>query len=336
MAIEPDFDPEKLEPLLGGPVRIAPVSGGGQSNPTWFVRCGGRDLVLRKKPSGATADSAHAIDREYRIMSALQDTGVPVPRMVWMEADPGIIGTPFYLMERLEGEVSADTALPALAPQSRTQVHLHAAQILAALHRLDWRALGLADYGRHDGYYRRQVRRWRTQWHAAGAKDARIDEMTDWFSENIPVENPAAIVHGDFRIGNMLHATNPGRITGVLDWELSTLGDPMADLAHWAMFYDMAPDQMGGLAGLDLTALGLPDRSAFLNAYRNAGGCPAPLTAFHRAFALYRLSVILYGITARARAGQSTSDDARAVGALAPDLARLAEKVLATDTPGFT
>lgn len=331
MTIAPDFDQHRLEQFLGAPVRLQAVNGG-QSNPTWFVTCKGQALVLRKKPAGATLDSAHAVDREYRILSALQGSGVPVPQVLRMVDDPAVIGTPFYLMERLQGHVSDGTDLPALAPQGRGTVHLDAARVLARLHALDWQALGLADYGRHSGYYPRQVRRWCGQWAALPAPtDPLMDRLSAYFADHIPPEAPTTIVHGDYRIGNLMYGGTPARIIGVLDWELSTLGDPLADLAHWAMFYDLTPAQMGGLAGLDLDALGLPDRAAFLDAYAAAGGCSAPLTAWHRAFAMFRMAVILQGITARAAAGQATSADARAVGALAPDFAQLAAEVLSSD-----
>ena len=331
MSIAPDFDPERLARFLGGAVELEPASGG-QSNPTWFVTCNGQALVLRKKPAGATLDSAHAVDREYRILSALQDSGVPVPRVLRMVDDPGVIGTPFYLMERLEGHVSDTSDLPGLDAEDRRAVHLDAARVLARLHALDWAGLGLGDYGRDGGYYPRQVRRWCGQWAALeGRHDPLMDGLAAYFAANIPAENATTIVHGDYRIGNLMAGGSPARIVGVLDWELSTLGDPLADLAHWAMFYDLTPAQMGGLAGLDRRALGLPDRAAFLEAYVAAGGCSAPLTPWHRAFAMFRMAVILEGITARAAAGQATSADACAVGALAPGFAALAEGLLATD-----
>lgn len=333
MQPQPDFDPAGLATLLGGPVQIDPV-GSGQSNPTWFVKAQGRQLVLRKKPSGTTLSSAHAIDREYRVLTALQESGLPLPRPVLYESDPALIGTPFYLMERLPGTVSDQTALPHLPPESRQAVHLEAARILARLHQVDPAAVGLGDYGRRSGYYVRQVARWRGQWQdLEHRQDSRIDALADWFADNIPPESPTTLVHGDYRIGNLMIGEDPARITGVLDWELSTLGDPLADLAHWGMFYDLRPEQMGGICGLDLPRLGLPDSDAFLETYRAAGGCEHPLRPFHRSFALFRMAVICEGIAARAAAGQATSADARAVGALAPDFARLAEARLSADTP---
>ena len=331
VTVAPDFDLHSLERFLGGPVELAPVNSG-QSNPTWFVTCKGQAMVLRKKPAGATLASAHAVDREFRILQTLQDSGLPLPRVLRMVEDSSVIGTPFYLMERLHGQVCNSSALPDLAPADRRTLHLEAARVLAGLHQLDWRGLGLSDYGRDGDYYPRQVRRWCGQWAALDKQGHPVmDALSRHFASTGPVQNPTTIVHGDYRIGNLMYGTAPARLVGVLDWELSTLGDPLADLAHWAMFYDLTPAQMGGLAGLDLAALGLPDRAAFLDAYLAAGGCAAPLTPWHRAFAMFRMAVILEGITARAAAGQAASADARAVGALAPDFAALAERLLASD-----
>ncbi|MGR3376317.1 phosphotransferase family protein [Salipiger abyssi] len=335
MPLHPDFDPAALEQVLGGPVELCPVAGG-QSNPTWFVTQGSRELVLRKKPDGATLSSAHAVDREYRVMKALAGSGVPVPEMVLFEEDPAVLGTPYYLMERLSGSVSESSALPDLVPDRRRALYHDAARVLARLHRLDWRAVGLEGFGKTEGYYARQVVRWGRQWEATRVQSDRlIEELATWFAGNVPEESPAAVVHGDYRIGNLIYETGTGRIAGVLDWELSTLGDPMADLAHWMMFYRLAPDQLGGLAGLDLDALGIPGPSEFLDRYRAEGGSQGDFNPFHRAFAFYRMAVIFEGITARAKSGQASGADALEVGALAPVCARLAAEILSKDTNGF-
>jgi aminoglycoside phosphotransferase (APT) family kinase protein len=328
---QPDFDPATLEDLLGGPVTIAPVASG-QSNPTWFVDRGDRRLVLRKKPLGATLASAHAVDREYRVMHALADSGVPVPRMVMLDDTPDRLGTPFYIMERLDGAVSDESALPGHDPGQRAAIYDDTARVLARLHGVDWAAAGLSDFGRHSGYYARQVRRWSRQWTDSRTReDAEIDALTDWFAANIPADSAITIVHGDYRIGNLMIAPDGRGICGVLDWELSTLGDPLADLAHLMMFWSLTPDQLGGLNGLPLADLGLPEAQAFLDRYRAAGGTTAELTPFHRAFAFYRMSVIFEGITARALAGQAAHADAMKVGALAPACARIAADILSSD-----
>ncbi len=330
--VKPDFDPSALEKVLGGPVELRPVTSG-QSNPTWFVTCGKRELVLRKKPSGTTLSSAHAVDREFKVMHALRDTSVPVPGMVLFEADETVLGTPFYLMERLEGTVSDDSALPGLDADARAKLYSGAAATLAQLHRVDWDAVGLAEFGRAEGYYARQVKRWSGQWEATSSRsDPRIEALTNWFRNNIPAENKTVIVHGDYRIGNLMFDPAAYRIEGVLDWELSTLGDPMADLAHWLMFYEFAPSQLGGIAGLDLAGLGIPSPARFLDLYRAAGGEETECLPFHRAFAFYRMAIIFEGIAARARTGQAASSDATEVGALAPVCTGLAERIISRDT----
>ena len=331
MVVKPDFDQDRLTAVLGGPVTLSPVSSG-QSNPTWFVDTGDRRLVLRKKPLGATLSSAHAIEREYCVMAALEGSGVPVPRMVMLEEDPDVLGTPFYIMERLDGWVWEESALPGLSPSQRGAVYGDVARTLACLHSVDWKARGLDDFGRHADYYARQVRRWARQWNESKTREDReIDALSDWFAANTPRDSGTCIVHGDYRIGNLMIAPSGDRTAGVLDWELSTLGDPLSDLAHLAMFWSFGPDQLGGIAGLPLQDLGLPTMQAFLDDYRRAGGCAADLTPFHRAFAFYRMSVIFEGITARARAGQAASSDALQIGALAPFCAQKAMDILSTD-----
>lgn len=331
MTIEPDFDPARLEQAIGGPISLEPVASG-QSNPTWFVTRGSERLVLRKKPAGNTLRSAHAIEREYRVMAALADSGVPVPKMILLEEDPEVIGTPFYLMERVAGNVYEDSALQDLPPDGRGAFHRDAARILAALHQVDWEAVGLGDFGRVGDYYERQVRRWTRQWHDSQADpNPLIDELTEWFALNLPEPSPTTIVHGDFRVGNLMYDAPRGRICAVLDWELSTLGDPLADLGHWFLFHDLRPDQLGGMRGLDLKRLGVPGPEAFLDEYHRAGGPDLTLTPFHRAFAHYRMSIIFAGIAARVRSGQAVASDAVKVGGLAPVCARLAHEILSSD-----
>ncbi|MBL6430121.1 MAG: phosphotransferase family protein [Maritimibacter sp.] len=331
MSRDLDFDLDRLEAAIGGPLALAPVASG-QSNPTWFVTRGDERMVLRKKPAGQTLSAAHAIEREYQIMEALHGSDVPVPRMILLEEDPEVIGTPFYLMEMVAGQVHDQCAMPDLAPVSRGSFYAAAAQVMAALHRIDWAACGLGGYGRVGDYYERQVRRWTRQWEDAGVgADPMIDELQRWFAANIPAASPTTIVHGDFRVGNLIHDADNDKIAAVLDWELSTLGDPLADLSHWMLFYDLAPDQLGGLAGLDLRQLGIPEPTAFLDVYRAAGGCTQPLRPFHLAFAHYRMAVIFAGIAARARSGQAVSEDAAAVGSLAPICAAHAHRILSSD-----
>ena len=333
MEIQPDFNLLDLKKLLGEPLTLSPVASG-QSNPTWFVTQGSREMVLRKKPAGATLQSAHAVDREYRIMKALEPTDVPVPEMIMLENDPDVLGTPFYLMERLKGQVFEDSAMAnAPDPTFRLEAYKSAAQVLASLHRVDFEAVGLSDYGKTESYYLRQVKRWTRQWDATRTRDDdTIDSLSAWFADNIPAEEKATIVHGDYRIGNLMFERDKPEVIGVLDWELSTLGNPLADLAHFALFWELAPAQLGGLSDLELSPLGIPEFPAFMDMYRQAGGVESPLQPFHRAFALYRMAIIFEGIASREMAGQAVNSEARKVGALAVVCARLADEILSSDS----
>lgn len=303
---------------------------GGQSNPTYFITGGPRRMVLRTKPSGPVLPSAHAIDREYRIMRALAGTGVAVPAMLDYCDDTTVIGTPFYLMERLDGRVFHDSALPGLAPATRAAVYREMAETLAALHNVDWLAADLADYGRPGNYFARQVARWSKQWSLSKTRElADIDFLIGWLSQNIPPDDTTTIVHGDFRLGNlMFHPTEP-RVVGVLDWELSTLGHPLADLAHSAMIWRSSPQEYGGILGLDVERRGIPTLQGYCAAYREAGG-RGELKPFHLAFALFRFAVIFEGIAARARDGSAAADNAAEVGPLAERFAARAVETIRT------
>ena len=331
------FDAEALAghlaavmPGFHGPVAVAPISGG-QSNPTFFVDSPSHRLVLRKQPGGQVLPSAHAVDREHRIQHALADSAVPVPRMVHFCADPAVIGTPFYVMERLDGRVFGDCGLAAAPVGERKAMYRSAADMLARLHRVDWRAVGLADYGRPDGYFERQVARWTRQWQQSRTRElAEVDALIDWLPRHFPASGAATIAHGDFRIGNlMFHPVEP-RVIAVLDWELSTIGDPMADVAHFAVTWDTRPEEYGGLRGTDLAAQGLPERADFLNWYGAAGGRAEDFSPFHRVFALFRFAVIFEGIAARAKNGNAASEGAERVGRLSENYARRAVELITT------
>ncbi|MEJ1935169.1 phosphotransferase family protein [Nostoc sp. NIES-2111] len=319
--------------LSGEPVRWFPIAGG-QSNPTFILAFGKQEVVLRKRPPGPLLPSAHAVDREYRVMKALHAAGFPVPRPLLLHEEDDLAGTAFYVMERVHGRVFHDASLPGLSPAHRREATLDAARTLAALHRIDPVAIGLGDFGRPEGYFARQVARWRKQWDlSADAPNADIERVGAWLAANLPPETgPARIVHGDYRMGNlMLHPTEP-RVVAVLDWELSTLGAPLADLAHFCTYsYRMRPDEYGGTLGLDLGVLGLPDEAAFRDAYLDAvGEGPRPGT-FHAVFALFRNAAIFEGIAGRARAGNAASANAGEVGRLAAVLARRAAELVETD-----
>lgn len=336
-----DFEPERLERFLRD---VFPESGagafalesiaGGQSNPTYFVALGGRRMVLRKKPAGATLPSAHAVDREYQVLSALAATGVPTPRPLVFSDDPTIVGTPFYLMERVEGRVFCDASLPGVPPEHRRAMYLAMAETLADLHDTEPAAVGLDAFGKPAGYYARQIRRWTLQYQLSKWRRlADVETLADWLPRQIPEGDAGRISHGDFRIGNLMFHPSEPRVVAVLDWELSTLGPPMADLAYSALPWVTDPDEFGGVRGVDLQALGIPSREDYVAAYyarrrTPEAQRPAP---FHTAFSLFRLAVIFEGIAARARAGNAASGDAAEVGALSTVFARRGVECLSGD-----
>jgi len=303
---------------------------GGQSNPTWFVTFGDRRMVLRKKPAGPILPGAHAIEREYRVLRALAGTNVPVPPVLWLEEDAGILGTPFYVMERLEGRVFSDCALPGLSPADRREMYLDMARTLARLHAVRPEAVGLGDYGRPGNYFERQIARWSKQYHdSPGPRVAALDRLAEWLPANMPPDDGAvSIAHGDFRLGNMMfHPTEP-RVIAVLDWELSTLGHPLADLGFCVMPWHSAPDEYGGIMGTGWQAAGIPTRDDFVAEYMAHALPTSPMLPFHMAFALFRFAVIFVGIADRARAGNAASSEAGTLGPLAERFAIRALQVI--------
>lgn len=309
------------------PLTVEPVSGG-QSNPTFFVTHGPRRMVLRKKPDGPLLKGAHAIEREFRVMSALYPTGVPVPRPILLHEDAALLGTPFYLMERVEGRIFTDASLPDQPRADRAAIWMGLADALAALHAVDPATVGLSDYGRPGSYFARQLTRWTGQLHdSPGPRIAALHRLAHLLPPLLPPDDGAvAIAHGDYRLGNVIFHPAEPRVVAILDWELSTLGHPLADLGFVVMPWHSAPEEYGGILGLDHAALGLPDDAAFVARYRAALPGVGPLLPFHRAFALFRFAVIFVGIADRVRAG--TASDARAA-RLAPLAERFALRALA-------
>jgi aminoglycoside phosphotransferase (APT) family kinase protein len=318
-----DFEPGRLAGYLtariaelGGAMVIEPI-GGGQSNPTYRLSFADRALILRKQPAGKLLPSAHAVDREYRVQQALAGSGVLVPAMVLLCEDRTVIGTMFYVMEALDGRVLHDPALPGFQPAERAAIYDSMNQALARLHRVDWQAIGLEGFGRPGNYFQRQINRWTRQWQASKTREIpEIERLIAWLPEHVPPGDETTIVHGDYRLGNlMLHPSEP-RVIAVLDWELSTLGHPLADLAYNCVLYHAAAEDYGGLLGLDLEALGIPSEQDYVARYCQRTGRADGITPFHLAFSMFRFAVIFEGIAARARAGIAASVDAEEVGKL--------------------
>lgn len=318
-----EFSSETLKEFLDsqfgrGSMTIERV-GGGQSNPTFFVGHGGEKLVLRKKPAGNILPGAHAVEREFRVLKALTQTDVPVPEVLLLCDDISVVGTPFYLMRRVEGRVFHDCGLPDVAASERKAIYMSMADTMARLHAVSPAAIGLGDYGRPGNYFARQIARWSRQYEESPSERIpALDRVIDWLHRNQPDDDGRiAIAHGDFRLGNMLfHPTRP-EVVAILDWELSTLGHPLADLGFCCMPWRTAPDEYGGILGLDITNLRLPAETEFISRYYESAVPTATLKPFHIAFALFRFAVIFIGIADRSQAGNAASDEAARIGPLA-------------------
>jgi aminoglycoside phosphotransferase (APT) family kinase protein len=310
------FETAALEKLLGEKLgaRLMGIRQmrGGQSNPTFLLITDQGELILRKQPPGKLLPSAHAVDREFRILSALAKTGMPVPRPIFFCNDRDVAGTPFYLMERLRGRIFWSPTLPEVGRSERRAIYLGMAEALARLHLVDWRALGLSDYGKPGSYFARQIARWTKQWESSRSRDnPSIDKLASWLPEHIPLgDDETVIVHGDFRLDNMMFHRAEPRVIGIFDWELSTLGHPLADLSYTCIRYHLASSLYNGLMDLDLDALGLPGEDEYVRAYLRRTGRSGTLTSFHLAFSLFRIAVILEGVLARAIAGNASNTDA--------------------------
>ncbi|WP_019447523.1 phosphotransferase [Cupriavidus sp. BIS7] len=314
--------------LIDYPVLTVDRLAGGQSNPTYRIACGPRQYVLRTKPPGQLLSSAHAVDREYRVMQALQDSEVPVPRTYLYSEDTSIVGSPFYVMEFLQGRVLVDQSLPGIPQAQRTAMYREMNRVIGALHRVDFSAVGLDDYGKHGGYIARQVRRWATQCREAGMDDnPALAALVDWLPAHVPDGDSTCIVHGDFRLDNLVFHPTEARVIGVLDWELSTLGDPMADLAYHCMSWHIPAHLWRGIGGLDLQALGIPDEATYLQWYGSTNGTRSmEHWDFYLAYNLFRLAAIMHGIAQRAKQGNASSQDAVETGRKAIPLAELGWK----------
>ena len=297
---------------------------GGMSNPTFLLEDGGgRRYVMRKKPPGKLLPSAHAVDREFRAISALAETDVPVARAFALCEDEAVIGRAFYIMEHVEGRVARNLTLPAMAPAERAATYDAMNAALAALHNVDFRAVGLEGYGREGGYMARQVRRWSGQYEMSRTDDIpEMDNLAAWLGENMPADDETTVVHGDYRLENMiLHPSEP-RVLAVVDWELGTLGNPLSDLAYNCLPYHSGDDVRGFLGGMDHAATGIPSEEAYVGAYcARTGRGGIPDWSFYLAFSLFRLAAISQGVYKRGLDGNASSPDAVERGAKARQLA---------------
>ena len=300
---------------------------GGQSNPTFKLSAGDRKFVLRRKPPGQLLASAHAVDREFRVIAALQDTDVPVPGAVALCKEDEIIGSMFYLMEYLEGRVFWDPVLPELTNDERSAVYDDMNRVLAAMHSINVADVGFGDYGRPGNYFERQVGRWTKQYRASETQTVpAMEELMAWLPENMPAEDDrVALVHGDYRLDNvMFHPTEP-KIIAVLDWELSTLGNPIADLAYQVMAWQLPRDAgITGLAGIDRKPLAIPEDNSYVTSYcERTGRDEIKHWNFYLAFCFFRLAAIVQGVKKRALDGTASSAEAESRGNLVQPLAEL-------------
>ena len=314
-----------LDHVLGyrGPVEVSPIEGG-QSNPTFRLGAASGEYVLRRKPVGNLLQSAHMVEREYRVMKALGGTGVPVPHVHALCEDPSVLGSAFYVMEWVPGRVFFDARLPGLSPEHRAAIYDSMGDTIAKLHGVDPAAVGLADYGRPADYLQRQFARWSKQYRLSETVPIpAMDRLMEWLPDRLPDSAESRIVHGDLRLDNMLvHPTEP-RVVALLDWELSTLGDPLSDFGNNALPWRLEPHLFRGLAGEDLAALGIPAEAEYVAAYNRRTGRAAAEREWEAyvAFNLFRLAAIIQGIAKRSLDGTASNAEAAALGEKARPIA---------------
>ncbi len=329
----PDIDLARLEPWLAAHVEgfAGPVAAekfpGGQSNPTYRLTAPSGQYVLRRKPFGPVLSSAHAVDREYRLIAALHPTGFSVARPYALCEDDTVIGSAFYVMEMVVGRTFWDGSLPDLAPTERRAVYEAMIDRLADLHAIDPQAIGLGDYGPPGSYFERQVRRWTKQYRAAQTDDLpEVEKLIEWLPATLPKQDRLSIIHGDYRIDNLIYAPAAPQVSAVLDWELSTLGDPLADFAYLAMNWAMpSGEQNASIGGLDLPALGIPTLDEITARYcARTGRDGIPDLDWYFAFNLFRLLGIVQGIKKRALDGNASSGRATEMAKRVPMLSAAA------------
>jgi len=313
---------------FAGPLTLRQFRGG-QSNPTYLLDTPDAKYVLRRKPPGKLLPSAHAVDREFRVIQALRDSYVPVPYAYHLCTDESIAGTMFYVMSYARGRVLWETLLPGMAPGERRQIYNEMNRIIGALHSIDVTAIGLDDFGRPGNYFERQTGRWTKQYKASETDDiAEMNRLIDWLPAHLPDEGKTdeiSIVHGDFRIDNIVFHATGGHAMAVLDWELSTLGHPLADFTYHLMLWRMPPGGFPGMAGADLATLGIPDEEEYTAMYCARTGRPGIENMdYFMAYNAFRIAAILQGIAGRVRDGTATSPRAKAMAASVRPLAAMA------------
>ncbi len=310
---------------------------GGQSCPTYRIDAGGQSYVLRRKPPGKLLPSAHAVDREYRVISALGKTDVPVPKSYVLCEDPDVVGTAFYIMSFADGRIFWEPTLKDMDKSERGAIYDAMNDVIAKLHMVDYEAVGLGDFGKPGNYFERQIGRWSKQYKASETEDIpAMDKLIEWLPENIPPGDETSVVHGDYRLDNMVfHPTEP-RVIAVLDWELSTLGHPLGDFSYHVMPWRVDPELFRGLGGLDLPSMGIPTEEEYVAAYcRRTGRDGIGNWNFYMAYNMFRLAAIAQGIMGRVRDGTAASKHAVDTGKMAKPLGELgwshAERVIAGD-----
>lgn len=327
------FDVGALERWMGehvadfsGPLAVEQFRGG-QSNPTFLLTAPDRRYVMRRKPPGKLLPSAHAVDREYRVITALGQTGFPVARTYALCTDESVIGAMFYVMDYVQGRVLWDPTLPGMASGERRAIYDEVNRVIARLHRVDYAAIGLADYGKPGNYFQRQIDRWSRQYKASETERIEaMDRLIEWLPKNIPAGDATSIVHGDYRIDNVIFHPAEPRVLAVLDWELSTLGHPMADFSYHMMAWRLSSTEFRGLRGADLEALGIPSEGRYLATYLEHTGLPRPSEKdwnFCMAYNMFRAAAIFQGVMARAVAGNAASAQAVETGKRARPMAEL-------------
>lgn len=326
------FDVRRLEAYLAehiagftGPLDVRQFKGG-QSNPTYLLATPAHNYVLRRKPPGKLLPSAHAVDREYAVMTALRPTGFPVPRTHLLCTDEAVIGTSFFVMDHVEGRIFWNGRLTELRPSERTAIYDSMNATLARLHTTDYRGIGLREYGKEGAYVARQIARWTKQYRLSETE--RIDDMEKliaWLPQHIPEDETTTIVHGDYRLDNLIMAPDTPKVIAVIDWELSTLGNPLADFAHHLMQWRLPPGNRGGFLGFDFSGTGIPSEAEYVGLYcERTDRAGIPNLDYYLAYNMFRLAAIIQGIGGRVRDGTAASAEAAEEAKLAVPLAQSA------------